>query len=77
MNRLLEIITSEQDCVRNRSLDSVCREASLAELVEHVRAVDQFRRTESNLYRRVRALFFLAAIYRYHLPNRLSVSQTG
>ncbi len=77
MNRLIEIITSEDDKVRDQSLDSVCRDATLTELLDHVEAVDQFRRTEDNLYRRVRALFFLAAIYRYHVPNRLSASQTG
>ncbi len=33
--------------------------------------MDRFRRTSENLYERVRAIFFLAAIYRYHLPARL------
>ena len=77
MNRLIEIITSDDDQVRDQSLASVCCGASLDELLSHINAIDQFRRDESNLYRRVRALFFLAAIYRYHLPNKLSPSQTG
>ena len=77
MNQLIEIITSQDDGLRNRSLDSVCRDATLAELLEHVQAIDRFRRSEENLYHRVRGLFFLAAIYRYHLPKRLSASQTG
>jgi hypothetical protein len=74
MNCLIEIIVSDDDLTRNRSLDSVCREASLDELLAHAEALDQFRRNEPNLYFRVRALFFLAAIYRYHLPSRLGSS---
>ena len=77
MNRLIEIITSDDDQVRDQSLESVCRDATLNELLEHCAAVDQFRRNESNLYFRVRALFFLAAIYRYHLPAKLAATQTG
>ena len=77
MNRLIEIITSDDDQTRDQSLESVCRDATLAELLDHITQVDEFRRSESNLYYRVRALFFLAAIYRYHLPPRLAATQTG
>ncbi len=77
MNRLIQIITSDDDAIRDQSLESVCRDASVDELLQHIRAVDQFRRAERNLYFRVRALFFLAAIYRYHLPTRLKPTQTG
>ena len=77
MNPLLEIIQSDEDAIRHRSLDSVCRDASLEQLLEHTDALDQFRRTEKNLYRRVRALFFLSAIYRYHLPSRLTQQHVG
>ena len=37
-------------------------------------ALDAFRRQSENLYERVRATFFLAAIYRYHLPAKLPPS---
>ena len=77
MNRLVEIIQSEDDAVRNQSLESVCKDASLEQLLQYANELDQFRRSESNLYRRVRALFFLAAIYRYHLPGRLEPTQSG
>jgi len=40
-------------------------------LLEAIGALDGFRRTSDNLYERVRAIFFLAAIYRYHLPEKL------
>ncbi len=36
-----------------------------------------FVATADNLYHRVRALFFLSAIYRYHLPRSLPATQTG
>jgi hypothetical protein len=74
MNCLVEIIVSDDDQTRNQSLDSVCRQASLDKLLSHVEQLDQFRRSADNLYHRVRALFFLAAIYRYHLPARLDAT---
>ncbi len=77
MNPLIEIILSEDDSIRNRSLESVCKGASVDQLLAHAGVLDDFRRVESNLYHRVRALFFLSAIYRYHLPGRLSPTQSG
>jgi hypothetical protein len=74
---LIEIITSADPQVRNRSLDSVCRTASLAELVAACAGLDAFRRQSDNLYERVRALFFLYAIHRFHLPFRPGVRQRG
>ncbi|MEZ6146060.1 MAG: hypothetical protein R3B91_11715 [Planctomycetaceae bacterium] len=44
---------------------------------DHCRELDEFRRRSENLYHRVRALFFLSAIYRFHLPKRLPVDNTG
>lgn len=67
-NRLIQIIQSEDDSLRHRSLESVIAGASSRDLLEHCRALDAFRRQEDNLYARVRALFFLASIHRYHLP---------
>jgi galactokinase/mevalonate kinase-like predicted kinase len=77
MNELIKIILSDDDRVRDRSLDSVCNGATADELLAHASALDQFRRNEDNLYHRVRALFFLAAIYRYHLPRSLPAAQSG
>ncbi|TWT82457.1 UTP--glucose-1-phosphate uridylyltransferase [Planctomycetes bacterium CA13] len=77
MNRLIEIIQSDEDSVRDQSLESVCGNATLDQLLGHASELDAFRRQESNLYRRVRALFFMSAIYRYHLPSQLPVRQTG
>jgi hypothetical protein len=77
MNRLIEIIVSSDDATRNQSLDSVCHGASIDQLLAYADALDKFRRQQDNLYHRVRALFFLSAIYRYHLPRRLRASQSG
>ena len=68
-NRLVSIIESEVDAVRNQSLDEICAGSNFEELMADTDALDQYWRQTENLYHRVRALFFLAAIHRYHLPN--------
>src|SRR5690606_30051299 len=40
-------------------------------LLDACASLDRFRRDATNLYERVRALFFLYAIHRFHLPPRL------
>lgn len=69
MTHLVEIITSPDPAIRNRSLEEFCAQASYADLLAECAALEQFRHDSPNLYERVRACFFLAAIYRYHLPN--------
>ena len=56
--------------VRDRSLDSVCEGRSVADLVAFCTELEAFWRATPNLYQRVRALFFLYAIHRFHLPAR-------
>ncbi len=75
MSRLIEIITSSQPDIRNLSLDVVCRAASFRELIAECEELDRFRRHSDNLYERVRALFFLYAIHRFHIP--LKSGSTG
>lgn len=77
MSQLLEIILSDDDDVRNRSLQSVCSNASLETLIAETERLDQFRRSADNLYQRVRALFFLSAIYKYYIPPRLPADDSG
>ena len=83
MSRLLAIITADDPQVRDRSLDAVCRDLPLAELLAECRALDQFRRSSGNLYHRVRALFFLYAIHRFqiqrhdHAGNSARIPYTG
>src|SRR6056297_3209840 len=68
---LIETIRSTDDDKRHRSLESLVDGMTAAEMLHHCEQLDAFRRRESNLYARVRALFFLSAIHRYHLPDRL------
>src|SRR6202161_2064449 len=68
MSQLTGIITAGDPTVRNRSLDAYCRDAGLEDLQRECEALDRFRRSSDNLYERVRALFFLYAIHRFHLP---------
>jgi hypothetical protein len=74
---LTDIITSTDPAVRNKSLAAACRELSYAELLAERDALDRFRRASTNLYDRVRALFFLYAIDRFHLPGRPELSASG
>src|SRR5436190_1807061 len=65
---LTDLITSHDPAIRDRSLDDACAGLSAKQLVEECDALESFRHRSENLYERVRALFFLAAIHRYHLP---------
>jgi hypothetical protein len=77
MSVLIETITSDDPVVRNRSLDSFARNASMSVLLEECAALDRFRIENNNLYFRVRALFFLYAIHRFHLPIKEGMNQKG
>ena len=68
MQSLIRIITAADPNARNQSLDALCHEAMLGELMEQCAELDAFRRQSDNLYERVRALFFLHAIHRFHTP---------
>lgn len=74
---LLELITSADPAVRNRPLDEFCARATAAELLAACEAIEAFRRSRDNLYERVRALFFLYAIHRFHLPAKLPADRAG
>jgi galactokinase/mevalonate kinase-like predicted kinase len=77
MSQLVTIITATNADVRNRSLESVCRDLSVEELLAECAALEAFRHQSENLYERVRACFFLSAIHRFHLPTRPDYSQKG
>jgi hypothetical protein len=69
--KLVQVITASDPAIRNQSLDSFCREASLNELLAECADLEKFREHSENLYERVRALFFLYAIHRFHLPLKI------
>jgi hypothetical protein len=77
VSRLIPIITSQDPFIRNQPLAAICDAADLTELLHEAGELDRFRRSSVNLYDRVRALFFLAAIFRYHLPSKLPADVTG
>ena len=54
-----------------------CRSATLEQLREECASLDRFRRDRENLYERVRALFFLYAIYRFHIPLKPGLPSGG
>lgn len=77
MANLIEIITTTDPSVRDRSLDAFARQASMRELLAECAALDAFRKRSDNLYERVRALFFLYAIHRFHLPAKPEMPGRG
>ncbi len=77
MSELIRVITATEAELRDRSLDSFCENASLSRLLEECHALDRFRRSSDNLYERVRALFFLYAIHRFHIPRRAETDTPG
>jgi hypothetical protein len=79
VGRLQRVITSRDDAVRHTSLDALCRGASAEALLAECADLDAFRRGSPNLYERVRALVFLYAVHRFHLPARptLGLPESG
>src|SRR5574340_1813320 len=77
MSELVRIITAADAAGRDRSLDAFARASSLPCLLAECQALDGFRRASDNLYERVRALFFLYAIHRFHVPAAPGVRLDG
>lgn len=77
MSELIQIITATDPAIRDQSLDRFCDSASLDDLLTECEALDTFRRNSDNLYERVRALFFLYAIHRFHLPSKAGCAESG
>ena len=76
-DRFVETIVSDAAELRDRSLDSLCEGLGVEAMLRVTESLDRFRRGADNLYHQVRALFFLSAIYRYHLPALLDERPTG
>jgi hypothetical protein len=74
MPDLIAIITATDPALRNQSLEGACASLSPDELLKQCDVLDSFRRRSENLYERVRALFFLYAIHRFHLPAKLEAA---
>ena len=77
MSLLTDIIASGEPEIRDRSLDSFAESASVEALLKECEALETFRHQSDNLYERVRALFFLYSIHRYHLPDKPELNRSG
>ena len=75
--RVTDLIASADSATRDTAIDTWCAGRTIAELLADCAELDTFRRRETNLYQRVRALFFLTAIHRYHLPTRTDLPRLG
>jgi hypothetical protein len=75
--RVTEIIEAAEAGVNDLAIDRWCEGRPVAELLDACSELETYRRGEPNLYRRVRALFFLSALHRYHLPGRADFPRTG
>lgn len=73
----VETIISSDRTQQNRSFESLCESLELDGLLAECEALDAFRRQTDNLYHRVRALFFLYAIYRFQIPKQLDSQLPG
>jgi len=74
MSPLTAIICSSDPGIKNKSLDDFCQKASLDDLLQEAKELENYRQEEPNLYLKVRALFFLYTIHRYYIPVRFQIS---
>ena len=77
MSKLRALIIADSADIRDQALDTYCRLASLDELLAECRSLEEFRHQSSNLYEQVRALFFLYAIHRFHIPTKKGIAFRG
>ena len=77
MSHLVRIITSDVKTERDTSLEEAIQELSFEDLMIECDALDEFRRTQESLYEKVRALFFLYALHRFHLPKHYKINGAG
>ncbi|MDB6110621.1 MAG: ugp [Pedosphaera sp.] len=75
--KLRQIITASDPATRDQSLDAFGRGASLEGLLQECEDLEAFRHRSENLYERVRALFFLYAMHRFHLPTKAGMKLRG
>jgi hypothetical protein len=77
MSSLTALITAENAGTRDQALDAFCRLASLDDLLAECKSLEEFRHQSSSLYEQVRALFFLYAIHRFHIPTKKGFASRG
>ncbi|QTN33186.1 UTP--glucose-1-phosphate uridylyltransferase [Akkermansiaceae bacterium] len=70
-------IVSDEAEQRDTPLESLCWGLSAEGLLQACSELEAFRQHSGNLYHRVRSLFFLYAIHRFHLPPLLAGKPAG
>jgi UDP-N-acetylglucosamine pyrophosphorylase/galactokinase/mevalonate kinase-like predicted kinase len=76
-NELIETITSEDESIRNRSVNDLLRNKNKDELLKLANELESFRKSSNNLYHKVRGSLFLFVIYRFYLEKNNEISQQG
>jgi galactokinase/mevalonate kinase-like predicted kinase len=76
-NHLIETITSEDEFLRNRSIESLLHGSQFRELLNFADELESFRRSSKNLYHKVRASLFLYEIFRFYLVKDSAVKPHG
>jgi hypothetical protein len=76
-NNLIETIISTDETTRNRSINALLQNRSLDELLSDTDELEQFRKSTTNLYLKVRASLFLCVIYRFSLQECTGIKQHG
>jgi len=77
VNELIKTILSEDDSLRNRSIDSLLENKNSKELLKLAEELEEFRKSSGNLYHKVRACLFLFVIYRFYLLEKEDILQHG
>jgi hypothetical protein len=77
MNLLIETIISEDESIRNRSINSLLQGRKDDELIRLAFELESFRKETHNLYHRVRACLFLYVMYRFYLQEGRDVNRCG
>ncbi|MEN8262907.1 MAG: UTP--glucose-1-phosphate uridylyltransferase [Nitrospirota bacterium] len=76
-NDLIETIVSDDDSLRNRSINALLENRTKEELLVLADEMEGFRKSTGNLYHKVRASLFLFVIYRFYLQKNSEVTQYG
>ena len=74
---LVEIICSQDESLRDSSLEKFSLASPLEDLLTASDELELFRKESTNLYEKVRALMFQYAIFRYFAPLKLSTRTEG
>ncbi|RJQ55705.1 MAG: UTP--glucose-1-phosphate uridylyltransferase [Nitrospiraceae bacterium] len=76
-NQLVETIISDDESIRNRSINVLLQNKKSAELLTAAHELEEFRQSSKNLYHKVRASLFLSVIYGHYLQLSKDILQHG